>query len=285
MAAVRIEEEAFSDARVELLGTLAGYSRYEALGRLAHLWRVCTQRQTYVLSEAMVNACIGPAGVQHMLDAELAERTDAGVRIKGTSGRIEWIAEFSAKKQRAGQARAAKATRNEKGQLMSSKEPAAAGDAGPAQPAQAQHEASTPPAKPSATTISISISKEEGDTSGKPDPAAEFAEVAVAEINRLARKRYQPASSLKLCQKLVKAKHTPEEAVQVVRSKQKWIGDPKMDEFFRPATLLALANFTKYLDELQATKPLALEAIRPRAEAVSPLMAAFAEEEDVDAAS
>lgn len=242
-ASVRIEDEAFADARVELLGTLAGYSRYEALGRLAHLWRICTQRQMHVVSEAIVNACIGPAGVQHMLDAELADRGAGGIRIRGTSGRIEWLGDLKAKRQQAGKARAASGLRDGAGRLL------AAG------PAHAGHDSSTQPAESSAPAPAPAPAKEEEDTvSGKPDVAVLLAQTAAAEINRLARRRYRAESDSisKLCRALSKAKRTPEQVIAVVASKRHWIGDPKMHQFFRPKTLLAAENFAAYLDDLEA---------------------------------
>lgn len=84
--------------------------------------------------------------------------------------------------------------------------------------------------------------------------AADLAEVACREINRLAGKNYRADSKTvsDLCAKLAKANHTPEQVAAVVASKRAWVGDPKMGEFFRPATLLAPSNFTKYLDEIEA---------------------------------
>src|SRR5687767_2807314 len=82
---------AFADARIELLGDVAGYNRFEALGRLAHLWRVCTQRKAYVVSTSLVIATLGPKGVEALLESELGEQTDGGIRVRGTEGRIEWL--------------------------------------------------------------------------------------------------------------------------------------------------------------------------------------------------
>jgi hypothetical protein len=90
-ASVRIEDEAFADARIEMLGSLAGFNRYEALGRMAHLWRVCTLRETYTLDPVWIDACLGPKGHEHLVTAGLGERVDGGIRIRGTSGRIEWL--------------------------------------------------------------------------------------------------------------------------------------------------------------------------------------------------
>lgn len=64
---------------------------------------------------------------------------------------------------------------------------------------------------------------------------------------------YQPTATetRKLAAKLVKAKHTPDTVRTVVRDRiAAWGDDPKMREFLRPATLLAAANFAKYLDDI-----------------------------------
>ncbi len=78
-APVRIEAGAFSDQRYELLGQLAGYSRFEALGRMAHLWSVCTELGCAVVSESRIKACLGLAGADAIVEAELGERTEGGV--------------------------------------------------------------------------------------------------------------------------------------------------------------------------------------------------------------
>jgi len=106
MAAVRIESAAFADSRIELLGNVAGYNRYEALGRLAHLWRYCTERGTYIVSEAIVEANLGDQGVDGLLVAELGERVDGGIRVCGTEGRIEWLQRLQDNAKRGGEANA-----------------------------------------------------------------------------------------------------------------------------------------------------------------------------------
>lgn len=110
------------------------------------------------------------------------------------------------------------------------------------------------------------ITEEDHDQSGAPDVAAvlipvdaaqELAKVAVAEINRLARKKYQADSEsvMKLCRALDKQRRTADQVIRVIRSKAPWIGDPKMGKFFRPATLLAAENFGNYLDDIDAETP------------------------------
>ncbi len=109
--------------------------------------------------------------------------------------------------------------------------------------------------------------REVESVSGKPDAAVLLASSAVAEINRLASTRYKPASALKLCRALVKAKYTPEQAIQVVRSKRSWLDDAKMRPYFRPATLLALSKFASYLDDLEAGGAVPVSTGRLRAPA------------------
>lgn len=97
-ANVTIKGIAFTDPRVTLLAQLAGYNRYEALGRLAHLWEQNTELDSYVLSEAVVRGCMGVRGAV-MVECDLAEWTDDGrLRIRGTVGQTDWLG----KKRRAG---------------------------------------------------------------------------------------------------------------------------------------------------------------------------------------
>jgi hypothetical protein len=115
---VRIEDEAFADARIVVLGELAGYNAYEALGRMSHLWRYCTQRRAYVAPRAVVSALLGPKGVEAIVGAELGELVDGGVRVRGTTGRIEWLDEVRAGASVGGAIRAATAERDERGRLL-----------------------------------------------------------------------------------------------------------------------------------------------------------------------
>jgi uncharacterized phage protein (TIGR02220 family) len=105
MASVRIEEEAFNDPRIAVLGELQGYSHYEALGRLAHLWRYCTTRGIYAVPPAIAERLIGSGGGAALLASELAEAEPNGqLRVRGTSGRIEWLQKIRAASMRGGEA-------------------------------------------------------------------------------------------------------------------------------------------------------------------------------------
>ena len=91
MASVRVENGALKDPRIEYLGVLLDTGRYDALGRMIAVWDFCTEHDTYIASNAAVCGIFGADGVKHLLEADLAEVTDEGLRIRGTAGRIEWL--------------------------------------------------------------------------------------------------------------------------------------------------------------------------------------------------
>ena len=89
----------------------------------------------------------------------------------------------------------------------------------------------------------------------KPDRVAEFARVAVGEINALTGRAFDPASvaTLKLCRALLGQGRTPADAVTVARAKAaEWLPKPDMAARVCPGTLLAAENFARYLDEIRA---------------------------------
>jgi hypothetical protein len=105
-ASVRIDDVAFVDPRIELLGSIAGYNRFEALGRLAHLWRSCTDRETDVMTEGFVKGTLGQKGVEALVESGLGEHVAGGqVRVRGCKGRIEWLAAVRQGSRRGGEAR------------------------------------------------------------------------------------------------------------------------------------------------------------------------------------
>lgn len=92
----------------------------------------------------------------------------------------------------------------------------------------------------------------------KTDPrAAELAELAISEINRLARRSYKADNqdTLKNCRRLAKEKRSDEDVLLVIRSKAGWIRNPEMRQNFRPSTLLRPGNFDRYFDEAQSNRP------------------------------
>src|SRR5262245_23572478 len=110
MARVNVDQKALSDPRFEVLARLMGYSDPDiALGRMVRVWNACQEMETHFLSFTVLEAIFGhPDAHIWLVDADLASRqNDTGdmrktdvncrvkrgfVRIKGTAGRIEWLA-------------------------------------------------------------------------------------------------------------------------------------------------------------------------------------------------
>ena len=108
-ASVRIEDEAFSDVRFEVLATLCQLADADhARGKMAKLWRQCTAQGSYVLNESVVRAVLGADGATSLTESGLGEQVESGIRIKGTRGRIEWLKKLRNNARKGGKAKAAK---------------------------------------------------------------------------------------------------------------------------------------------------------------------------------
>jgi hypothetical protein len=106
---VRIEDEAFSDRRYDVLARILGLPDADcARGKMAAVWRQCTQQQTHILSGEMVREILGENGPDALVLSTLGEIVDGGIRICGTRGRIEWLAKLRKNARKGGNARAAK---------------------------------------------------------------------------------------------------------------------------------------------------------------------------------
>lgn len=179
-APVRLEAEAFGDPRFDVLGQLLGTSKYDALGRMAHMWSWATDRGRLdvpehiaaVYFDGSVNRvafvvlaelgeyceCTQQNGDSTQQNPTKASRHPAGcqhIRVAGAAGRLEWLSEHRATKTEAGRKRAETAARGPNGAFLP-KRPAHAGSAGPAPDQQAT---SRPPAESS--VLSLSLSTEE----------------------------------------------------------------------------------------------------------------------------
>jgi hypothetical protein len=75
---------------------------------MAKLWRQCTQQQTHVLDAEMIVAVLGENGPEALVKARLGEVVEGGIRIRGTRGRIEWLAKLRKNARKGGKAKAAK---------------------------------------------------------------------------------------------------------------------------------------------------------------------------------
>jgi hypothetical protein len=108
-ASVRMEDEAFSDIRYDVLANVCQLADSDhARGKMAALWRQCTALGSYVLSEPTVRAVLGANAVAGLIESELGERVDGGIRIRGTRGRIEWLKKLRKNASKGGKAKAAK---------------------------------------------------------------------------------------------------------------------------------------------------------------------------------
>jgi hypothetical protein len=117
-APVRIESEVWDDWRFQALADELGIDLYSAVGRMARLWGQCTDKQSPILPVGAVRARLGQRGVDALCDvADLGERVDGGVRLRGTEGRIEWLGAARAQRALAGEARARKASRDSGGRF------------------------------------------------------------------------------------------------------------------------------------------------------------------------
>lgn len=96
------------------------------------------------------------------------------------------------------------------------------------------------------------------DDPPKPDRATELAEACCDALNAATGSRYRPDAdgTRKLAVALAKAGRTVDEMERVVADRvDEWRDDPRMASYLRPATILAAANFAKYLDDLDSRPP------------------------------
>ena len=108
-ASVRIEDEAFGDLRYEVLASACHLADADhARGKMLHLWRQCTAQGRHVLPRSMITAVLGQIGPVGIVEAGLGEEHPEGIRIKGTEGRIEWLAKLRENAAKGGAAKAAK---------------------------------------------------------------------------------------------------------------------------------------------------------------------------------
>lgn len=96
-APVRIDASAWGDLRFATLARLCGFADAEhALIKCAKIWSWQTEHYTedsptYVVDPDLVESALGPGGALHLVRARLAEEGPSGLRIRGSTGRIEWL--------------------------------------------------------------------------------------------------------------------------------------------------------------------------------------------------
>jgi hypothetical protein len=120
LTGVTIARDAFGDPRyVHLAELLNLRNQYEALGRMATLWSICTALGTNVPPLAKIVVCLGKGGPEALVDADLGELVEDGlIRVKGCEGRTEWRTENKKKGEAGGAARAKLADRRQGGRFV-----------------------------------------------------------------------------------------------------------------------------------------------------------------------
>lgn len=249
MARVNIEDDAFGDGRYDRLAHECGLADADhARGKMARLWRQCTTEKRHVLDDRDVILVLGDRGPDALIASRLGERTEGGIRIRGTRGRIEWLEKLRKNGRKGGRPR--KATRKPDGLASGSLE------SNPPTPAPTLSLALAPAgSEPGPAAPAVLFAPEPGPP--EPDPVADLARHATAEINRVAGRSFDPESKAtrKLCRALVRDRVTAEEVTAVVEHKAaEWLGT-SIAARVCPATLLAVDNFARYLDEARAGPP------------------------------
>lgn len=107
------------DARYETLGVIAGYNRYEAIGRMFGLWAWCLDLQNFVVTDDIVVRFLGPNGVNAILangfsHLALGERRGDSIYVCGTH-RLQWLGARRAAGRAGGKKAAAVTMRDESG--------------------------------------------------------------------------------------------------------------------------------------------------------------------------
>ncbi len=123
MAAVSFDERARKDPRFIILGKRLGTSHFDARGRMIEVWAHCTEVRSYYLSAEIIDVLAEFEGFSELIcsaDVNLAEKTEKGIRIRGTKGRIEWLENLRKNAKKGGFARASqKATQKAAKRLAS----------------------------------------------------------------------------------------------------------------------------------------------------------------------
>lgn len=151
---IDVRTDVHKDERFAMLGDLAGYNRYEAIGRMHALWSWCRDRglqdtiddvDGYAVSEPVVRRFLGPDGVAAIL-ADGCDELALAVRIAGgllyLRGTSEYVAAARAHAitSRAGGRARAEAGRDQSGRYV--------GSTTDVQPGSHPKATQTPPAKP-----------------------------------------------------------------------------------------------------------------------------------------
>lgn len=117
LTGVTIVRDAFGDPRYHYLAQLCRLANnFEALGRMAMLWSLCTAMQSETPPRAKIVVCLGADGPEALVAADLGELlVDGTIRVKGCRDHTGWYGDSARRGEAGGKARAAEAVRDERG--------------------------------------------------------------------------------------------------------------------------------------------------------------------------
>lgn len=112
MAAVTLEGRVHTDPRYKILAKLSGITKGDAIYKMVLLWDYCTEHETYFIDDITIDTIAEIENFHRkLLDVrvQLAEMFHGKIRIKGTKGRIEWLAKKRKNGKKGGRPRKPKA--------------------------------------------------------------------------------------------------------------------------------------------------------------------------------
>lgn len=174
MASISVEFSVFGDPRFKILGRLSQCTHYDAIGRMADVWRYCIEKNSPVLPKFVIDVVAGIDGYgDKILEAELAEPVGEDMlRIRGTNEkRIAWLEKCRTNASKGGSSRAKRAVRNESGQFVSAEIASQSDGLNPATRLENHQPDHPAEASPSSSTSASSSTKEK-DKRVKPSAGA-----------------------------------------------------------------------------------------------------------------
>ena len=235
MAGITVAAEALHDIRFRRLARFLGLADSDhARGKLEHAWWLCLDRQTYTLPPGLVAEVMGfddvDRVVKALIDAELAELTPEGLRLRGTEGRIEWLGLLRRKSRKGGDANRARWLAQGHSRTASQKDSPST--------STSTSTSTDPPLPPRGGRI------RRGEVSGS---AAEATDLVVGRFNKLFERNLSPAGFRSVVQRALTAGFTAEQMVGAVWwAKREWGEDEEMRAKLTPTTLLKLRSSQGY---------------------------------------
>jgi hypothetical protein len=225
--------------------------RANAVYRCIEIWFMCSDAVTDTFNEQALQAKYGESFVCSLCDAQLAERTDNGVRIKGVEDRIAYLKGQSTRGQQGGKASGEARRRQRDSKALAEIEAFASTKSNKTKRTLEQNEPS------SSVSVSSSVSHKEppnpqGGMLGSVEQDAEF---VIAKLGELNGTRYTSAAHFRKVQRLLRAGvATRDELVRLAEYCAHGMGwlNGRMRKHLEPATLYGPETHAKYLDPSRA---------------------------------